>query len=191
MTNYIEIYDEIYNTVAHYNSPIYSPGLRLVMANQQRLQNIEGRHLDVGCGPAFVVEYMRVVMKKASVGVDVSSVAVSLANERVGQTVAYTIVNNRAPFEDGSFNLVTCFDLLEHLDESEIHALWAEIRRLVTKGGTLFCNISLRPAATLDHNGENLHRTIKPADWWDRIFDFDEYHVSKRDMEMTGWKAMK
>ena len=65
-----------------------------------------------------------------------------------------------------------------------------EVKRLAAPDATFFCNISLRPAMTVDKNGENLHRTIKPPQWWDDIFEFDEYHVHKDEMEMTCWKTL-
>jgi hypothetical protein len=63
-----------------------------------------------------------------------------------------------------------------------------EIVRVLKPGGVLFCNISLRLSGTVDLEGRNLHRTVEKPDWWDAIFQSDEFTVTEADMEMTAWK---
>jgi len=70
------------------------------------------------------------------------------------------------PFEDDYFSLVTCFDVLEHLDEPDIDATLTEINRTMRDGGTLVCAVSCRKAGSEDKFGDNLHRTIESTDWW-------------------------
>lgn len=189
MPNYEEIYNATFLSNPGYQSWIGSPGVRLAFANQERLMRTGDRHLDYGCGAGFVVESMRShVFNEGSFGTDVSSVMCNAVNKRLGGQVALQIKGGKAPFEDHAFDLVTCFDVLEHVDEEDIPGLRDDILRLLSPGGLLFCNISLRLAVSVDLNGDNLHRTVRPADWWDSIFSFDSFAVTKDSMEMTAWK---
>jgi|CXWL01.1.fsa_nt_gi SAM-dependent methyltransferase len=191
MANYADIYNQVFDHHAAYQSPIYSPGVRLCMLHRERIKSLGRRHIDVGCGAGFVVELLKCgLFNKESVGVDVSPRMVEETNSRVSIGSAHLIADGRAPFPDGQFDLVTCFDVLEHLDEADIPAFRDELFRLTGDGGTLLCNISLRPAAIVDHNGENLHRTIRSHGWWDQLFAFDEFTFVKEDMEMTAWKRV-
>ena len=191
MTNYGEIYDHTFKSHEGYQSWIGSPGVRLAFINHKRLLETGRKHLDYGCGAGFVVELLGSHhFKKASVGADVSEAMCAAANLRLGGDYVKQIETGRAPFEDGSFDLVTCFDVLEHVDAEDVPKLRDDIFRLLRPGGVFFCNISLRLAGSVDINGDNLHRTVKPADWWNDHFAFDEYEVKKADMEMTAWKTM-
>ena len=192
MPDYSEIYDGVFEANTGYQSHIGSPGYRLCMQNQQRLKSLGDRHLDFGCGAGFVVELMKSHhFRKASVGVDVSPAMIANANSRMNHEVAFRLSGGVAPFPSHSFDIIICFDVLEHLDYEDIISTRKEIERLISPSGTLFCNISLRLAISVDLNGENLHRTVKPPDWWDHMFAFDEFHVTKSDMEMTAWKSFK
>ncbi len=190
MPDYARIYDTIYDENMGYRNSAGSPGVRLCIAQAATVRQTGLRHLDYGCGAGFVVELMRTLyFRKESYGVDISPRMVEAANTRMGAQWTSLVENGRAPYDDGEFDLVTSFDVLEHLDAQDIKPMAVELMRLVKPGGRLFCNISLRPAVSFDYEGDNLHRTIEGPDWWDKIFAFDEYTVSKADMEMTGWKT--
>lgn len=189
MSGYAEIYDKVFAEHPGYQSPIGSPGFRLCLQNQERLLALGPKHLDYGSGAGFAVELMRsFLFRKDSNGVDVSPKMAASANARIGADVVKLLEKGRAPFADETFDLVTCFDVLEHLDPPDILTTRSEIFRVLKPGGTLFCNISLRLSGTIDQEGKNLHRTVEKPDWWDSIFQFDEFTVTKTDMEMTAWK---
>ena len=191
MPNYEEIYDRTFAENTGYQNWIGSPGVRLVFLNQDQIQRTGKKHLDYGCGAGFVVELMRsYVFEKESYGVDVSSEMCKAANSRLGGEFALKIEDKKGPFPDDNFDIITCFDVLEHVDEEDVEAIKADIMRLLAPGGVFFCNISLKPSVSVDHNGENLHRTVKPASWWDDIFAFDSFDVQKSRMEMTAWKRV-
>ncbi|QRM28280.1 class I SAM-dependent methyltransferase [Microvirga sp. VF16] len=191
MSPYGEIYDKVFSEHSGYQNPIGSPGFRLCLQNQERLMNLGPHHLDYGSGAGFAVELMRShLFRKESFGVDVSAKMAASANARIGAEVIHLLENSRAPFPNDTFDLVTCFDVLEHLDPPDIFATRDEIQRVLKPGGTFFCNISLRLSGTIDQEGRNLHRTVAKPDWWDTIFQFDEFTVTKSDMEMTAWKRL-
>lgn len=65
------------------------------------------------------------------------------------------------------YDLVTCIDVLEHLDESEVAAVVADVAAFGDKA--LFV-VDTKKAGTILPNGENAHATVRPGEWWlDRI----------------------
>lgn len=61
-------------------------------------------------------------------------------------------------------DLVTCTDVLEHVEPEKLQAVLAHIRRLAKKGAYLV--IATRPAKKVLPNGRNAHLIIQPAAWW-------------------------
>lgn len=65
----------------------------------------------------------------------------------------------------GAFDWVTTFDSLEHLLEEDVPLVIAEMKRLLSPGGRCCHHIAS------DHskdavNGEGLHPTVRPREWW-------------------------
>ncbi|TCU32300.1 class I SAM-dependent methyltransferase [Rhizobium azibense] len=188
MPDYAAIYDDVFQRVKGYRNPLGSPGLRTALRYSELIRSAGTSHLDVGCGMGYVVETLRnPPFKKMSRGADVSVYACEESNKRLGKDVVLPIVDGRLPYSDETFDLVTCFDVLEHLDETDIRSLQTEMRRVLKPGGLWMLNISLRASGTKDINGESVHRTVRPPQWWDDILDFDKYEVDKADSELTGW----
>lgn len=185
--NYTEIYDKIYSSVATYSTPHTSPGLRTALQHSDKIL-MEGRqYLDIGAGPGYLVEVMAMPpFRKLSRGVDISAVAVKLAEERLGPGRVLQINKGELCFSDNEFDLVTCFDVLEHLDIDDVLQLMREIRRVAKRGGLGMFNISLRDSYLRDINGDSVHRTILTAAEWDGLMVFDNYTVSKRESELYG-----
>jgi SAM-dependent methyltransferase len=94
------------------------------------------------------------------------------------------------PFERGAFGLVTCFDVVEHLDEVDLPALRDEMVRVIRPGGWLCLTVALRPAAAVDHEGRNAHRTVRPLGWWIELFDPDEATVYCRRQNAILWRRI-
>jgi SAM-dependent methyltransferase len=97
--------------------------------------------LDYGCGTGYGVA--RLAESAASVvGVDVSAAAVSYAESRYPaenarfQQIA-PIEQGPLPFPDGSFDLVTSFQVIEHVPSPDAYV--AEVRRVLKPGGTFLC----------------------------------------------------
>ena len=63
----------------------------------------------------------------------------------------------------GPFDLVFCIDVMEHIPESEVDKVLANIRNLSPKA---FFHVSTRYARAVLPNGENAHATVKSAAWW-------------------------
>jgi methionine biosynthesis protein MetW len=95
------------------------------------------RCLDVGCGSGN--SYAREIARRgeAWVGVDVSANAVAAARE-AGLDARVIEDAAELPFEDESFDLVVCIEVLEHLFSPDRAA--AEILRVLRPGGRLVCS---------------------------------------------------
>ena len=186
--DYAAIYDRVIATNAGYHGAHGSPGYHACLMHADRLRGLTGRSLDVGCGAGFVVALLNMpTFGLEAHGVDVSPEGVARAR-KINQAGRITVMQpGRIPHDDGAFALVTCFDVLEHLDEPDILTLRDELRRVLAPGGLLFCSASCRPSASTDHNGENLHRTIQPPHWWADQFDPDEYLVRKAAADVLMW----
>lgn len=102
--------------------------LALLEANLTGPQKI----LDVGCGTGY---NMRLLERFGEVhGVDFASEALDYCRGR-GLTRVHQADATRLPFEDASFDLVTAFDVIEHIADDR--AALTEFRRVLKPGGQL------------------------------------------------------
>jgi hypothetical protein len=63
-----------------------------------------------------------------------------------------------------AFDLVTCFDVLEHVERGSVAAVLEEINSLSAK--LVFLQIDLQPAVKRLASGRNAHIMLAPPDWW-------------------------
>src|SRR5437899_312470 len=70
--------------------------------------------LDVGCGPGYLVRWLRRFGVEAY-GVEISQDALDLAHESVKKFLELADIVN-LPYEENQFDVVASFDLLQHLD---------------------------------------------------------------------------
>jgi SAM-dependent methyltransferase len=127
-------------------------------------------------------------------GVDASDVAVQRAHHRMARfrraraEHIQVVVGQILPFEDNFFSLVTCFDMLEHLDEADIEISLSEISRTLRQGGLFFGSVSCRASGLNDQNGDNLHRTVRGVDWWIERIKPDRATYDAARGQLTIWK---
>lgn len=88
------------------------------------------RILDVGCGTGANLELLGKYGEAS--GVDVSEEALAFCRERGLENVRHGEAE-RLPYEDGSFDLVTGLDVVEHLDD-DVAGL-SEMHRVLKAGG--------------------------------------------------------
>ena len=106
--------------------------LRQVLAEVER-HRTPGRALDIGCGMGLFVEVAAQNGWDAW-GVELNASAVAWAQENISPNVrAGTLADLHAA--DGSFDLVTMFDVIEHLADPREELL--EVNRVMPVGGTL------------------------------------------------------
>lgn len=199
MPEYRAIYNDVYEREVNYRQAQFSPGFLNCVRWGDSLRWLRGRALDFGCGAGFVIEYLS--QRPFSLecwGVDVSDRAVESARQRLvqvrGPDAASRVQNLSSaslPFADGYFNLVTCFDVLEHLDEPDIAAAMSEMRRVLRRGGLWFGSVSCRRSGTCDMHGENLHRTVREVGWWLAQVDPDRAEWEAGQSQLTMWKRWR
>jgi SAM-dependent methyltransferase len=93
--------------------------------------------LDIGCGPADVLEYLP---KVDYLGLDISPEYITSARKRFGTRGRFVCEDiGRVTLEEevGSFNLVLATGVLHHLDEIHAGALLGLARRALRPGGRL------------------------------------------------------
>ncbi len=95
--------------------------------------------LDVGCGGGFLAEEFAGDGFRVT-GIDPSERSVAAARKHAAQSgldIRYEVGRGETmPFPDGSFDLVACCDVLEHVDDLE--KVLREVSRLLKPGGVFF-----------------------------------------------------
>jgi 2-polyprenyl-6-hydroxyphenyl methylase/3-demethylubiquinone-9 3-methyltransferase len=119
----------------------------------RRSRGLEGKHaLDVGCGGGILAEAMATAGAKV-IGIDLSDKALSVARLHQlesGVEVDYRLITAEtlAADQPGSFDIVTCMELLEHVpDPASTIAACATLGKPGGLGGV--STISRNPKASL------------------------------------------
>ena len=100
-------------------------------------QKVSGRMLDYGCGLGYLLRTMERTWE--TYGVDVSHYAIARAKENATRTKFKLLKGNQIPFPDNFFDVVTAFDVLEHIPQPA-DAL-AELSRVSRPGGILVISV--------------------------------------------------
>jgi SAM-dependent methyltransferase len=95
-----------------------------------------GAVLDVGCGCGYGASYLASRGGRDVLGVDICPEAVGFAESRYGRPgLAFTVMDARALALAGPFSVVTCFEVIEHVDDAP--RVLAEISRVLADHGVL------------------------------------------------------
>jgi SAM-dependent methyltransferase len=98
----------------------------------------EDRLLDFGCGDGRNIGAWLADRAGSYVGVDISDVAVQGASE-LGLDARRIDSEREIPLPDGSFDVVVCLEVFEHVVEP--HRAASEIFRVLRPGGTLIASV--------------------------------------------------
>jgi len=150
---------EIEQYVKAYRSPSYKMGRgRAVFVTEIISAMPPGSLLDVGTGRGETLDIAR---KAGMTDVAGTEVVPYLTGGPVVQSAAHKL-----PFEDGSFDYVTCFDVLEHLTEEDIRPALIEMARVARKSVTV--SVSEVPSF---FNGRDLHISRRPKARWRALLE--------------------
>lgn len=69
------------------------------------------------------------------------------------------------PLASDIADVVTSFDALEHLLPDDVDSTLAEMQRISRPSGHFMFSICTKPSRILV-DGENLHPTVQPLEWW-------------------------
>ena len=109
--------------------------------------------LDAGCGTGITLEYIE--RFGPTVGVDNEIVALKFCRARDARKLACAPLEN-LPFADALFDIVTCLDVIEHIDDDQ--SAIKEITRVIRPGGLLVLTVPAFNIFWSDHDVINHHR---------------------------------
>jgi SAM-dependent methyltransferase len=124
------------------------------------------RLLDLGCGTGMFLS--RRAGDAQAFGLDFSRQALGFCHARGLDRVAQGDAA-RLPFADGSFDVVTAFDLIEHVREDG--ALIAEILRVLRPGGMLLATVPAHPILWSGHDVSLHHHRRYRRRQFEALFD--------------------
>ena len=129
--------------------------------------------LDVGCGyNDFVAEIKTKKPSVRAIGVDFACPGADIIAE------AHSL-----PFQDKEFDLLTSFDMLEHLTEDKVLSTLLEMARVSKR---FLLSISYVDSVT-KWKGQTLHPTVRPEEWWvDRLMQAGAIKAAKQAGYLTG-----
>ena len=110
------------------------------------------RILDIGCGTGAMLDNLKPFGEV--VGADFSPEALQFCVTRGVESPLARADVRRLPFADGSFDVVTAMDIIEHIDDDK--AASREIFRVLKPGGRLFVTVPAFAALWSEHD-EALH----------------------------------
>lgn len=156
-------------------------GLRMQDAVDDLSSLPRGSYLDVGCGRGEMLDKAIKMGFSHVKGVEV--VPDLIDEERVVAGEAYSL-----PFEDKSFDVVSLFDVIEHLIPGDDELACREMNRVACKHILLTANN--RPSRLPD--GTDLHINIRSYDEWDELFrewfDGSVVRLKNRKYVSAGWR---
>jgi len=121
--------------------PLGPPLRRIALEHRSRYRFAEAlapgaRTLDLGCGEGYGTASLAQAGASLAVGVEVSLETLARARRTYGASGAVFVAGDAGalPFADGVFDLVACFEVVEHLLRPR--KLLEEARRTLGEGGT-------------------------------------------------------
>lgn len=137
--------------------------------------------LDCACGTGYGLEMFAAAGAAALTGVDVDAEAVEQSKRRNGDAATILRGDIRAlPLDDESFDIVTCFETIEHIEEAA--AGIAELHRVLKPDGILVIS-SPNPDVYIGHNEHHVHE-FRPAELVEAV---GEYFAETAVYEQRAW----
>ena len=154
----------------------YISGLAYSLSDQPSI-------LEFGCGAAHQFYFFREFGIRDYVGLDGNPYFIKLNPHLAGYSDHFKLVDLNTPVRLGlsgrdlEFDLVTSFEVLEHIQESSVPTLIESMKNHLKPGGVLLCTASLV-------DGLDVHITVKPREWWSEKFDIAGFEPHERAQEI-------
>lgn len=144
-----------------YDEPGYRMGALRIRDAKRDLDSVpyRGSYLDVSCGRGEMLDYAESLGFKRVQGTEY--IPGLLNQPRIVHAEAH-----RLPFSAGEFEVVSLYDVLEHLVPGDDEAACRELQRVASK--TIFITANNQPSR--NHLGEDLHINIRSYDDWHACF---------------------
>ncbi len=98
--------------------------------------------LDVGCNVgAWLADCKKLYPDANLVGVEINKKAIEVAKSRLPEVKFYETGAEKLPFDNNSFQYVTCIEVLEHLPSELRPVAFREIHRVLRPGGTFILTV--------------------------------------------------
>lgn len=112
------------------------------------------RILEIGSGDGTTVSLL------SEAGYDITGSDIYSTHEMIIEAPAWEL-----PFPDESFDLVVSTDVMEHLPTEKVDEAIKEIYRVTREKviHVIACWLDMR-------NGEVVHKTVRPIEWWQQKF---------------------
>ena len=124
--------------------------------------------LDAGCAKGYLV-YALHQLGVDAYGIDASEYAISQAPVDVKDRVKHGLIQ-KLPYKNNQFDVVICFDVLEHIPEKDIDKTFSEFSRVAKK------HVIVRvPTRHEPGDLDKYHETVKPKKWWEE--ELSKYFV--------------
>ena len=92
--------------------------------------------LDAGCGTGYGTNILAARGAAEVIGVDIAEAVIDAAGASAAPNATFRVADvHELPFEDGSFDLITCFEVIEHLEDRD--RVIAELARVLDRSGVL------------------------------------------------------
>jgi ubiquinone/menaquinone biosynthesis C-methylase UbiE len=127
--------------------------------NDLRALPCRGSYLDVSCGRGEMLARAKELGFGQVAGTEIVPALID------GETVVRAEVHD-LPFADRSFEVVTMFDVIEHLIPGDDRAACEEMARVASKHVILTANNK----PSFNKAGDDLHINKRPYEEWDRLF---------------------
>lgn len=97
----------------------------------------QGRALDIGCGTGIILKLLK--NHGMAYGMEFSTEAIRFLKQRNLDSIVKSDANLSIPFKDDTFSVITCLDVLEHL-ENDL-GLMEEMLRVCKPGGKIIITV--------------------------------------------------
>lgn len=142
-----DLYKKLYNKNPLYGSQFHGRDACQFIANTLKPNSI----LDVGCGNNEFCIFMREKYSIYTIGIDFAAPKADIIGDC-----------HNLPCNNKSYDMITCFDVMEHLKEKSLLTVFEEFKRVSIRW--LFFSISYTYSRSF--NGKQLHLTVKKEKQW-------------------------